>query len=364
MPKGIIILPYTPRVSSPLNPTPTPPFSFSFSSTGTPLLDPDPDPDPEAPTVDELRRRHKRRPLSVWDCLLRTKGALAWRKTMISEGREMLEVEVEDGTGRFVYYTPPERRMSAVSCSDGGFVDDGAVVQSFCARPKRKGAAGAEGEVRGKSEVGELSSDDLEGTNGDAEGAVGRDTQYDEVLFWDMDGDVVDGEGSQVVGSHDAAGEEGRAIFDDFVEISSATPRIDTIQAASSDISTMSCLIKPDDGGPHTSPIATPNRRPPLRRSSASRDVQAWTLLRPTITTPEHTQPVQTPNGMTTPVRPLYADLLASLEAGPADRDAWPSRNLAYAVTAAAFLLCWLSLSVILLEAWTRGWGSERWLIG
>lgn len=340
MPKGIIILPYTPRVSSPLNPTPTPPFSFSFSSTGAPLLDPDPDPDPESPTVDELRRRHKRKPMSVWDCLLRTKGALAWRETVISEGREMLEVEVEDGTGRFVYYTPPERRMSAVSCSEGGFVDDDAVTQSFCARSKRNGEVGAKGEVRGKLEDGELSSDDLEGKSGDAEGAVGHDTQYDDVLFWDMDGDVIDGNDMQDVGSHGTAGEMGRAIFDDFVEISPITPRTNTTQAENSDTNTMSSLNKPDVGGPGTSPIAIPNRRPPLRRSSASHDVQAWTLLRHTITPPDPTQPAQIPNGMTTSVRSPYADPLANLEAGPAGRDASSSGSLAYAVAAAAFLLC------------------------
>lgn len=347
MPKGIIILPYTPRVSSPLNPTPTPPFSFSFSSTGSPLLDPD----PEASTVDELRRRHKRKPISVWDCLQRAKGALAWRKTVISEGREMLEVEVEDGTGRFVYYTPPERRMSAISCSSGGFVDGGAVTQSFCARSERKETAGAKGEVRGKLEVGGLSSDDLQGKSEDAEGAVGHGTQCDKVLFWDMDGDVVDGEDSRDVGNYDAAGETGRAVFDDFVDISPMTALINTTQAESSDTSTMPCLSKPDVDGPHTPPIAIPNRRPPLRRSSASHDVQAWTLLRPIITPPappKPTQPAQTPTGMATPVRPPYVDPLASLEAGPADRDASPLGSLAYAVVAAvffyvAFRFRWLS---------------------
>ena len=328
MSKGIIILPYTPRVSSPLNPTPTPSYSFSFSSTGSPLLDAD----PEVPTVDELRRRHKRKPVNVWDRLQRTKGAIAWRKTVISESREMLEVEVEDGTGRFVYYTPPARRMSAVRSSSGGFVD-GAVTQSFCARSKRKGKGD---EVRGELMVGELSSGSLEGKSEGAEDDVGHDTQYDEVLFWDMDGDVVDGEDRQNVGNHDTAGEEGRAIFDDFVEIDPMSPRVDTTQAENSNDSTSS-HDKPNLDGREISPVTIPNRRRALRRSSATHDAQAWTLLRPIITPPKSTQPSHTPNGMTIPVRFPLADPLASLEAGPTDRDASPPESLAYAVVAAAF---------------------------
>ena len=295
MSKGFIILPYTPRVSSPLNPTPTPtptpPFSFSFSPTGSPLLDPDQD----APTVNKLRRRHKRKPVSVWDRLQRTKGALAWRKTVISQGREMLEVEVEEGTGRFVYYTPPARRVSAVRSSSGGFVD-GTVTQSFCARSKRKGKGD---EVRGKLKIGELSPSSPKGKSEDEEDDVGRGTQYNEVPFWDVDGDIVDGEDSRD-GGNDTADDDGRAIFDDFVEISPITPRVNTTQAESSDASMTSSHDKPDVDGPGSSPIAAPTNINPSDETAPPAKPEPGSSFdpssRPIVTTPESTQTPQTPD--------------------------------------------------------------------
>lgn len=331
MPTRTLISPYTPRISSPLNPTPS--ASISISPPDSPLLN------PEGPSVDELRRRHKRKTTSIWDRLQRTKGALAWRKTMTSEGRETLEVEVEDGTGRFVYYTPPAPRVSAVRSSSGGYVmDDGAVTQSFCAPSKRKETASAEeGEARGKSEVGELSSDGLERMSEDSQGAVGHDSQHDDVVFWDIAGDIVDGEDGQDIRDHSIADEEGIAIFDDFIEINPMTSFIDTTQAENSDTNTIANLSMPDVDDPSAPKAITPARRPPLRRRGLSHDAQVWTLLRPITTLPGPTQPPQIANGMTTPVRSPLAYPSARPEAGPADRDASPPESLAYPVTAAAF---------------------------